>query len=120
VDPITAKYAPLFDVTLDDGETISLAGAGQHVQTAERYGRGQGEGTYAMTEKKFLFRFDNPPTQTRFYAFPLDVITSAQAKRIVVPGMSELALVIQGPSGPINASFYIGKREAKQIATALS
>jgi hypothetical protein len=39
MDPITAKYAPLFEVTLQEGEVVSLAGLGQHVQTGERHGR---------------------------------------------------------------------------------
>jgi hypothetical protein len=121
VDPVTAKYAALFDVTLEDGETISLAGLGQHVQSGEQFGRGQGEGAFALTEKKFLFRFDDPPPgRSRFLAFPVEVIASAEAKWIVVPGMSELALWIDGPSGSLRANFYMGKREAKQIAVALS
>jgi hypothetical protein len=120
MDPITAKYAPLFEVTLQEGEVVSLAGLGQHVQTGERHGRGAGEGIYGLTNSKFVFRFDDPPPEGgRFVAFPLDVIVDAEQKWIVVPGMSELVLQVNGPNGVFVSSYYIGTRMSSQLGRVI-
>lgn len=123
-DPVTDKYElqlaqrVAFTFWLP-GERVVHAGLGQHEATAERYGRGQGEGVLYLTTHRFVFWFGTP-VETEFLAIPKEKVVEVSSHRIVVAGMRALDLSIEGAVGSIGDAqgrvrFYVGRPLAEVI-----
>lgn len=111
-DPITDKYERALVERVAStfwlpGERVLHAGLGQHEATAERFGRGEGEGVLYLTTHRVIFWFDSPHRRrTEFVAIPKEALDSVKSERIVTPGMRAVSLFMTDGG---RARFYVGR-----------
>jgi hypothetical protein len=103
-----------------EGESLRNAGVAVHVETAEKHGRGSGEGVLALSDSWLFFHFDVKPTPTRaFLGFSLREIAEVETNWIVAPGMRQLTMTLERDGRFIKTRFYGGKWFVNQVAAQI-
>lgn len=114
---LARKYFPLFEPYLKDGERLVTASAAIWVAVSEAFGRGAGDGTLGVTNRRVL----HVGSKLRLFDADRTDIVEVSRKWIVIPGSSQLDLQVrrQSSDGSVTQSFYCGTGFAKDLLQLL-
>jgi hypothetical protein len=113
---LARKYWPVFEPVMDAGESLLTASAAIYVEASERYGRGAGDGTIAITDRRVIHRGD----QSGVLTINRHEISSVARSWIVLPGSRQVTIHCRDNGIPRTHNFYCGKDFSKDIVRLLS
>lgn len=114
---LARKYFPLFEPIMEDEETLLTASAAIWVEVSETFGRGAGDGTLGVTDRRIL----HVGSKMRLFEAKRSEILDISRKWIVLPGSSQIDIRIarRREEGSLSMSFYCGTGFSKDLIKLL-
>jgi hypothetical protein len=119
MDPLVAKYFPVFHEYLSDGEDLLTACQSIHVETSTRLGRGKGDGAIGITNRRVIHLF-RENIGSNGLTIDRSKILKVERGWIAVPKHSNLKLTVSTNTGAMDMNFYIWTKFCKEIVQILS
>jgi hypothetical protein len=110
-------YGPLFKNLLPEDETLLNAAPAIHVEISERYGKGTGDGTLAITDRRVIFIYAAKIFKNPGFAFNIRDVTSCSKSWIVLPGSSNLRFTGFADGAEWTHNFYCSKHFCKEVTS---
>lgn len=123
MDPINERvvnfYGPIFLNGLLENETLLNAAPAIHVEVSEKYGKGTGDGTIAITNLRVIHIYSARIFKTPGFAFNRSDIASSSKNWIILPGSSNLKFTGRTDGTTWTHNFYCSKDFCKEVTAWL-
>ena len=110
-------YGPLFRKALSENETLLNAAPAIHVEISEKYGKGTGDGTIAITDLRVIYIYSARIFTTSGFAFNTRDVTSCSKSWILLPGSSNLTFTGHTDGADWTHNFYCSKHFCKEVTS---
>lgn len=112
-------YGQIFSNILLADETLLNAAPAIHVEVSEKYGKGTGDGTIAITNLRVIHIYSAAIFKSPGFAFNRSDISSASKNWIVLPGSSNLKFTGNSNGSAWTHNFYCSKDFCKEVTAWL-
>jgi hypothetical protein len=112
-------YGSIFSNDLLENEKLLNAAPAIHVEVSERYGKGTGDGTIAITNLRVIHIYSARIFKAQGFAFNRSDITSSSKNWIILPGSSNLKFTGQTNGTSWAHNFYCSKEFCKEVISWL-
>lgn len=112
-------YGQIFNNALLENEKLLNAAPAIHVEVSEKYGKGTGDGTIAITNLRVIHIYSAAIFKSPGFAFNRSDITSSSTNRIILPGSSNLKFTGKSDGAAWTHNFYCSKGFCKEITAWL-
>lgn len=112
---LARKYWPVFEPLMEPGESLLTASAAIYVEISEMLGRGAGDGTIAVTDRRFIHKGLRAGT----LLLDRNAIVSLDRSWIAIPGSSRVTVKARENGNVKTYNFYCGKAFSKDLVRLL-
>lgn len=112
-------YGQIFSKALLENEKLFNAAPAVHVEVSEKYGKGTGDGTIAITNLRVIHIYSAAIFKASGFAFNRSDITSSSKNWIVLPGSSNLKFTGNTDGAAWTHNFYCSKNFCKEVTAWL-
>lgn len=112
---LALKYWPVFEPIMEPGESLLTASAAIYVEVSEVLGRGKGDGTIAVTDRRVIHQ--GLRGGVLFLKRP-DII-SVKRSWIALPGSRQITIQVQHDGAKSTYNFYCGKEFSRDLVRLL-
>ena len=112
-------YGSIFSNGLLENEKLLNAAPAIHVEVSEKYGKGTGDGTIAITNLRVIHIYSARIFKTPGFAFNRSDIKSSSKNWIILPGSSNLKFAGRTDGAEWTHNFYCSKDFCKEVTAWL-
>ena len=112
---LARKYWPVFEPIMEPGESLLTASAAIYVEVSELLGRGMGDGTIAVTDRRVIHK----GIRAGALFLNRNEITSVKRSWIALPGSRQVTIHSRENGSAHTYNFYCGKEFSKDLVRLL-